>query len=116
MNLTVTLNSGTLSGRSYDLESGFLTIGRGENCSIRFDPMSERIASKQHAFIEAKVDGYYLTDNQSTNGTFLNGERIQTAKLNSGDSIQFGKNGATATVRIDTVPASEAAAASVSIE
>ena len=108
MKLTVTLNSGTLSGRSYDLESGFLTIGRGENCSIRFDPMSERIASKQHAFIEAKVDGYYLTDNQSTNGTIVNGERITTVKLHSGDSIQFGKNGATASVYIDTGTSPEA--------
>src|SRR5512141_463769 len=112
MKLTVTLNGGTLAGRSYDLESGFLTVGRGETCSIRFDPLSERIASKQHAFIEAKVDGYYLTDNQSTNGTFLNGQRIQTAKLSSGDTIQFGKNGVTASVQIDnSIPSAATAAA-----
>src|SRR6478672_11118913 len=68
MKLQLRIDGGSLSGRTFDLESGFLTIGRGENCSIRFDPMSERIASKQHAFIEAKVDGYYLTDNHRTNG------------------------------------------------
>jgi RsiW-degrading membrane proteinase PrsW (M82 family) len=101
MKLQLTVNSGTLAGQVFELESGFLTIGRGENCSVRFDPTSERIASKQHAFIEAKPDGYYLTDNQSTNGTILNGNRIQVAKLNPGDNIQFGRNGATATVAIN---------------
>ncbi|MEP7076557.1 MAG: PrsW family glutamic-type intramembrane protease [Acidobacteriota bacterium] len=106
MKLTLTLNEGTLAGRSYELESGFLTVGRGETCSVRFDPVTERIASKQHAFIEAKVDGYYLTDNQSTNGTFLNGGRItQVTKLSSGDTIQFGRNGATAAIAISEQPA-----------
>ena len=99
MKLQITINGGTLAGRNFDLESGFLTIGRGDNCSIRFDPLSERIASKQHAFIEAKADGYYLTDNNSTNGTMLNGGPISSARLNSGDEIQFGRNGVTATVR-----------------
>lgn len=102
------INSGTLAGQTFDLESGFLTIGRGENCSVRFDPAAERIASKQHAFIEAKPDGYYLTDNQSTNGTILNGNRIQASKLNDGDTIQFGKNGVVATVSIRQ-PAAEQA-------
>jgi RsiW-degrading membrane proteinase PrsW (M82 family) len=107
MKLTVTMNDGTLAGRSYDLESGFLTVGRSENCSIRFDPLAERIASKQHAFIEAKVDGYYITDNQSTNGTLVNGKRImEVTRLNPGDLIQFGRNGATATVTIDAPQAS----------
>lgn len=112
MKLYLTVNSGSLAGQNFELESGFLTIGRGETCSIRFDPLNERIASKQHAFIEAKPDGYHLTDNNSTNGTLLNGRQVQTAKINSGDTIQFGKNGVTAKVRIDgtTPPGAEAAA------
>src|SRR3954452_22726003 len=101
MKLLLTINSGTLASRIFELETGFLTVGRGENCSVRFDPASERIASKQHAFIEARADGYYLTDNESTNGTLLNGERIQKSKLKSGDTIQFGRNGVTAGVNIE---------------
>ncbi|MEO8650249.1 MAG: PrsW family glutamic-type intramembrane protease, partial [Acidobacteriota bacterium] len=101
MKLHLTIDSGTLAGQSYDLETGFMTIGRSESCTVRFDPKGERIASKQHAFIEAKPDGYYLTDNQSTNGTLLNGTRVEAAKLNSGDVIQFGKNGVKGVVRID---------------
>jgi RsiW-degrading membrane proteinase PrsW (M82 family) len=102
MKLLLTINSGTLAGQRFELETGFLTIGRGETCSIRFDPLNERIASKQHAFIEAKPDGYYVTDNNSTNGTLLNGQVISaSAKINSGDTIQFGKNGVTATASIE---------------
>lgn len=100
MKLHLTITSGMLSGREFELETGFMTIGRGENCTVRFDPIGERIASKQHAFIEAKPDGYYITDNNSTNGTIVNGQRVQKQKLNDGDAVQFGKNGATANIRV----------------
>ena len=100
MKLLLTVQSGSLAGRTYELTKGSLTIGRGENCVVRFDPLTERIASKQHAYIEAKPDGFYLTDNQSSNGTLLNSQKIQSAKLNSGDRIQFGKNGIEATVNL----------------
>lgn len=100
MKLLLTIQSGTLAGRIYELTSGFLTVGRGETCAVRFDPRSERIASKQHAYIEKKPDGFYLIDNQSTNGTLLNNQKIQISKLNSGDRIQFGANGVEATVSL----------------
>lgn len=101
---------GSLAGRIFELENGFLTVGRSENCSVRFDPARERIASKQHAFIEAKSDGFYITDNNSTNGTLVNGVRISSARLASNDEIQFGRNGSRARVEILTAsapPASE---------
>src|SRR5690606_14173987 len=101
MKLTLTLESGRLAGRAFELESGFMTIGRSENCTVRFDPTLERIASKQHAFIEARPDGFYITDNKSTNGTIVNGSRVSTVKLNSGDTVQFGRNGATANIAIE---------------
>lgn len=107
MKIILTITSGGLSGRVYELESGFLTVGRSENCSIRFDPISERIASKQHAFIEAKRDGFYITDNKSTNGTLVNGTRVESHKLNSGDNVQFGRNGVTAHVSIIGEPSIE---------
>lgn len=113
MKLLLTITSGTLSGHVFELQSGFLTIGRGENCSVRFDPAGERIASKQHAFIEAKADGYYLSDNASTNGTILNGERVEKSKIKTGDNIQFGKNGVTALITIQEPPAAQAPAPEV---
>lgn len=110
MKLQLTINGGKLAGQTFDLETGFLTIGRGEMCSVRFDAQSERIASKQHAFIEAKADGFYITDNKSTNGTFVNGQRIDSARINSGDQIQFGTNGVMGTIRIEASQPQAAAA------
>ena len=108
MKMRLTITSGTLEGQNFELESGFITVGRSENCTVRFDPRAERVASKQHAFIEAKPDGFYIRDNASTNGTYLNGSRVETAKLEHGNVIQFGRNGTTATVSMDasaTAPA-----------
>lgn len=109
MKILVRINSGSLAGRTFELDSGFLTIGRSETCTIRFDPTSERIASKQHAFIEAKPDGFYLRDNKSTNGTLVNGARIASVKLNDGDQIQFGRDGVSASVQIDATQSSQPA-------
>lgn len=107
MKLQLKIDGGALAGQQFELETGFLTIGRGETCSVRFDPLIDRAASKQHAFIEARSDGYHLTDNQSTNGTYVNGKRVATAKLASGEHIQFGANGPTAHVIIEAVPPGE---------
>ena len=108
MKLRLTITSGTLNGQTFELETGFLSIGRSETCSVRFDPSAERVASKLHAFVEAKPDGFYIRDNASTNGTLVNGSKIDSVKLNDGDSIQFGRNGTTGTVHIElaiTAPA-----------
>lgn len=107
MRLSVRIESGTLAGKSFELTEGFLTFGRSERCNVRFDPFAERVMSKEHCFIEAKSDGFYLTDNQSTNGTFLNGEKIRTARLKSGDVIQLGKNGIMCYVQIEESSVSE---------
>ncbi|MFL6374632.1 MAG: FHA domain-containing protein, partial [Pyrinomonadaceae bacterium] len=105
MKLQLRIDAGTLAGKIFDLETGFLTIGRSSTSSVRFDPETERIASKQHCFIEARADGFYITDNGSTNGTFVNGQQITTQKLNHGDHIQFGRNGTTGAVAISGTPA-----------
>ncbi len=101
MKLLLTIKSGSLSGHVFELTTGHLSIGRSQHCSIKFDPFEEKIISSQHAFIEYKPDGFYITDNSSTNGTFVNGQKIGTQKLNSEDIIQFGLNGIEAVVKLD---------------
>jgi protease PrsW len=101
MKLKITIQNGSLAGKTAELDgAGFLTVGRDLNCDVRFDP-NERIISTKHAYIEGKADGFYLTDNNSTNGTFVNGERIQFQKLKTGDAITFGKDGITAQVFVE---------------
>lgn len=55
--------------------------------------LPERTVSRIHARIEREGEDYYLEDLNSTNGTYLNGERLeyrQKARLAFGDRILFG--------------------------
>ncbi|HIE64698.1 MAG: FHA domain-containing protein [Nitrospira sp.] len=47
-------------------------------------------SSRKHATIERCADGFYLEDQESRNGTFVNQNRIARHKLSHGDKIQIG--------------------------
>jgi ABC transport system ATP-binding/permease protein len=74
-------------GRIYSL-GALLTIGRGVNCDIvTADPRASRL----HVEIRRGPDGrYLLTDPGSTNGTYVNGQRVPQTELRDGDLIQIG--------------------------
>jgi uncharacterized protein involved in exopolysaccharide biosynthesis len=76
------------SGAVYPLMRRETVIGRGREVEIRFDQGS---ISTRHAVIVANGDRHSLTDLGSTNGTYLNGRRLeaeQPTPLTFGDSIQ----------------------------
>lgn len=100
MKLKITIQNGSMAGRTAELDGGFLTFGRDVNCNVRFDA-NERVVSSKHAFIEAQPDGFYLTDNNSTNGTYVNGNPVQHRKLNSGDLISLGREGVALKIYIE---------------
>lgn len=67
-----------------------MTIGRNPDCSIVID---NKLVSRVHASIQKIRDAYFLKDESSTNGTFINGHRIPAdkyVKLNRGDKITVG--------------------------
>ena len=69
------------------LQPGFL-VGRGMSCHLKLtDPGCSRV----HASFSRAGEGWLLKDNSSRNGTFLNGQPIQSAVLKSGDRIQIGQ-------------------------
>jgi len=47
-------------------------------------------ASRRHAEIRADASGYFIRDLGSTYGVTVNGERVESAPLRSGDRIEFG--------------------------
>ncbi len=51
--------------------------------------LADRRASRQHAVIQAALGAIHILDT-SSNGTFVNGQRIETAVLNDGDIIRVG--------------------------
>ena len=65
-----------------------LRVGRSSDCDIFLvDPS----VSRNHAVLEIQGDAVIVRDAGSTNGTFVNGERIQLRKLQLGDRVAFGK-------------------------
>lgn len=64
-----------------------VTIGRSTNNTITFN--SNQI-SRRHVTIEEDGDTVVVIDNESTNGTQLNGETVQRASLTNGDVLQLG--------------------------
>ncbi len=65
-------------------------IGRAEESDV-FLPDS--MLSRRHAEVERRDDGCYLIDLGSTNGTFLNGERVVgERRLRNGDLIALGES------------------------
>lgn len=61
-----------------------LSIGRSEQSDICFD---NKVVSANHATLSYKEGGWYLRDEKSANGTFVNEKRITKADLTVGDSI-----------------------------
>lgn len=80
----------------YDDSSGEHTFEiRGECTSIGRSPdqdlvLKETFVSRRHATIARRVDDFEVIDQNSSHGTYLNGKRIDRAKLHSGDTLQFG--------------------------
>jgi pSer/pThr/pTyr-binding forkhead associated (FHA) protein len=69
------------------LRSGVTTIGRSEENDIIIE---DHQASRQHARIECAGGICTFEDLQSSNGSFLNGERVGRALLTSGDRLRIG--------------------------
>ncbi len=82
---------------TFELDKPEIRVGRKADNDIRIDEIS---VSGQHALIEcvpnAYLEGtmdYYITDSDSTNGTFVNDIRIsERQRLNSHDLVRIGWN------------------------
>lgn len=73
----------------YVLGPAPLQIGRGSDCDIA---LNDQAASRRHAVVELRADGYYVFDMDSTNGTFINNVRVAQARLNDGDNLRVGNH------------------------
>jgi len=81
--------AGQDAGKTFKFSSGTMTVGRrtGEI------PLTDVEVSRKHAVVEMfSKDMVFLRDLSSTNGTFHNGRRVNSAKLQNGDTIGLGRS------------------------
>ena len=65
-------------------------IGRGRDCSLQ---INEAEVSRHHCMLRGRGEQYTLSDLGSSNGTFLNGNRLRSqATLQDGDELRIGRH------------------------
>ena len=111
MNVVLVMFRGDGERRSFSLARDMTVIGRREDCDLRI-PVGD--VSRKHCRFIREGDSLRLEDLGSSNGTFVNGERIQESVVNAGDYIQVGP--VQFVLQIDGYPADEDMADPTAIE
>ena len=77
-------------GDEFSVDSAPLTVGRASQNDVAID--GDEFASARHVRFEPRRDGVWVHDLGSTNGTYVNGVRIDGARrLAAGDVIRVGE-------------------------
>lgn len=74
-------------GLVYRFDSDAILLGRLNTDLV----VRDSDVSRRHAIIEVFGDEVYLRDLNSTNGTWVNGRRVSTSRLRTGDRIKLGR-------------------------
>ena len=86
--------AGARAGHRDVFEKSYIGLGRHPLSDVRFDAEQDLDASTRHAAIVKSGDNFVVRDLGSTNGTFVNGERLEADRaLRDGDVMKFGVHG-----------------------
>lgn len=80
--------NGPQAGKIYVLKEGKQRLGRGDTVSFQIQSTG---VSKEHLEINVLPDKILVTDLKSSNGTFVNGVRVQNAIVRMGDKLSLDK-------------------------
>jgi general secretion pathway protein A len=72
---------------AFPLQGPRVTIGREADNQIQ---LPHEKVSKHHAQLLAAAAGWSIEDLQSTNGVFVNGQKVPRAELKDGDRVKIG--------------------------
>jgi S1-C subfamily serine protease len=108
--------SGSRSGQRERFDTSPVTVGRHPLSHLKFDPDADLDVSTRHAELH-EVDGAWsVVDLGSTNGTFVNGERIAGSRqLSTGDVLGLGATGPQLEVQVAGEPRATVAASGVAV-
>src|ERR1051325_11885507 len=87
MDKLVVLSAG-MTGRTHELKAEKTTVGRVEDNSFQ---IAEASVSSHHAEVLLRGTDVVIKDLGSTNGTFINGEKIDESVLKPGQTLRFGQ-------------------------
>jgi pSer/pThr/pTyr-binding forkhead associated (FHA) protein len=83
------ISRGNQAGLSAELAGGVIMIGRGADCQLILD---DDYVSTRHARVVSTPNGIYVEDLGSTNGTYVNGQRITApTTITLADAVRIGK-------------------------
>jgi predicted component of type VI protein secretion system len=102
MEVVLTMFASDGHRRRYPINRDMTVIGRREDCDLRI-PLSD--VSRKHCRLVKEADTVRVEDLGSSNGTFRNGERVQEANLEAGDTIKVGP--VNFVIQIDGAPADD---------
>jgi pSer/pThr/pTyr-binding forkhead associated (FHA) protein len=84
------MKTGPAPGKIFSLEQTEITIGREAGSGVYINDVE---VSRRHARLASQFGDYHLEDLESTNGTFVNGQRITGQRiLKPGDTVFLGEN------------------------
>ena len=83
----VVRSGGGRAGEMFPLD-GETTVGRSPDCGIFLDDVT---VSRKHAVLRERDGDFFIEDQGSLNGTFVNRKRVESAQLEDGDELQIGK-------------------------
>ena len=75
-------------GRAFRLTADVTHVGRGVTADVRLD---DHTVSARHAIVVLRGDRLRILDDRSTNGTVVNGRRVDEAELYDGDVVVLGR-------------------------
>ena len=73
--------------QTIQLQPGTMSLGRAQDNDVN---LTDQAVSAHHAKIVTYFDSSYIEDLSSTNGTYINGKRVQMHTLHPGDEIVLG--------------------------
>ncbi len=87
MNAILVIKKGFRAGTMFRLGERPMTLGRSPSNPIQ---LIDDAASRRHALISWEEGAYVVTDLNSSNGVFINGERVGERRIVNGDEIRIG--------------------------
>jgi len=77
----------TVAGKRHEITEASVVVGRSREADIRISDVN---SSRRHAELRQEGAAFWIVDLDSTNGTSVNGERVDRQRLRDGDRIEIG--------------------------